>query len=59
MPETVKNCDVSARGIQVLFRSVIRSVNTVRWKEDSEDDYFEQKIGIKPHLSHWSFKVSL
>ena len=47
MLETVKNCDVSTRAIQVLLRSVIRSVNTV---EDSEDNNFEQKIAIKPPL---------
>ena len=44
---TVKNCDVPARAIQVLFRSA----HLVRhcWTEDLDDDYFEQKIGIKPH----------
>ena len=30
--DTIKNCDVSARAIQVLFRSVTRSVNTVERK---------------------------
>ena len=44
MLDTVKNCDVSSRAIQVLFRSVTRSVNTV------EDDYNEHEIQIKPHL---------
>ena len=29
MLETVNNCDVSKRAIQVLLTSVIRSVNTV------------------------------
>ena len=32
MLETVKNCNVSSRAIQVMFRSVIRSVNTVERK---------------------------
>ena len=50
MLDTVKNCDVSTRAIQVLIKSVTRFVNTVRTK-DLEDDYqCDQKIGIKPHL---------
>ena len=32
MLEIVKNCDVSTRAIQALFRPVIRSVNTVEPK---------------------------
>ena len=32
MFETVKNCNVSTRAMQVLLRSVIRSVNTVERK---------------------------
>ena len=32
MLETVNNCDVSKRAVQVLLRSVIRSVNTVERK---------------------------
>ena len=32
MLETVKNWNVSSRAIQVLLRSVIRSVNTVERK---------------------------
>ena len=45
MLDAVQNCDVSTRAIQVLFRFGKRC-----WTEDLEDDYFEQKIEIKPHL---------
>ena len=48
-PHTVKNCDVSTRAIQVLFRSAHLVQQTVCVTEDLEEDYFEQKIGIKPH----------
>ena len=54
MHDAVKNCDVSRRANQVLFRSVYL-VRT----EDLEDDYFERKIGIKPHLRPLDLKGEL
>ena len=48
MLHIVKNCDVFRRVIQVLFRSGHFFQHSVL--NDLEDDYFEQKIRIKPHL---------
>ena len=52
MLETVKNYDVSTRTIQVMFRSVIRSVNTVERKIQKMIilNRKRKKKGIKPHL---------
>ena len=56
MLETVNNCDVSTRAIQVLLRSVIRSVNTVERKIPStririflNPQLFLSGYGYRPH----------
>ena len=39
--------------LQEQFKCIVQtsySLGKHCWKEDSEHDYFEQKIGIKPHL---------